>query len=468
MRPAPCRRILSFGRCGTRAAAANCVESQADTDVKVLNFRLIERQRRALRGVGISIALLATCGGALAQQQTTDQLPLPQGQAKTQSNDKRWLITFDSDLRYFAMKQTSPTVPGFIKTQFLYAPISLQFAAIPNDDWKVELGVRAGRIDLTQKSSTGAQLGYTGWTDTTVNGTLTYYGFNGFQPFFALAGNLPTGNSFVKTPIVNVPQDPDVTQVNGFGEGLNVGPTIGVNIPITPDFIATLSLGHTIRGDFTRLGPNLGIAQPGFGPQQRVSPGDVTSLSASLGYQSGRWSFQGSTTFAFEGVTKVDGINFFQTGGKFSLAGAVGYGWTDALSSKLSASFTHTGSNRVPVNAILGNFGLHTETFNSNSNVFSVSFDNTYRIGSWAMGPTVSYLYRDHNSYDSTWAQFVPAKTKWSAGGTVVYAATDSISLNIRAEHYWVKLNRNPGAAPPVPQLDTMGWLVSVGGKVQF
>ena len=414
------------------------------------------------------LLVLSASGAAVAQEQTTKELPLPAGQAKQQSEDRRWQITFDSEWRYFSTKDTAPGSSAYQKTRFTYLPIGLQFAAIPTDEWKVEISVRSGYIDLRQSASTGARAGYSGWTDTSVTGTITYYGFDGFQPFFSLASNVPTGNSSPAGNVAQAPADPDVVQLQNFGEGLNIGPTVGVNIPITKDLLATVSVGHTIRGSYDRLGPNLGVLQPGFGARQTVSPGDVTTAVASLGYQVGAWSLQSSFSYSSETNTKVDLADFFQSGGKFNVSAGVGYAFTDDLAAKLSGSFTHTEKNRVPADAFNGNFALLSEAFNTNSNVFSVGFDTSYRIGSFAFGPTVSYLYRDRNGYDTETSQFVPAKTKVSAGGVVQYAVNDHISFNLRAEHLWVTLSPNPGVLPQVPRIDTDGWLISVGGKAQF
>jgi hypothetical protein len=346
----------------------------------------------------------------------------------------------------------------------------MQFVGIPNDALKIEFGLRSGYLDVRQRSSSAADFGYSGWTDTSINTTLTYYGFDGFQPFASLAANLPTGQSNIVSATVKTPADSDVTQISGLGEGFNLGPTLGVNVPITKDLLATLSAGYTSRGNFIRSGVNaIFINQPGFGPLQDIKPGDVTTVSAAIGYQSGAWSFQASSSFSYEGVTTVDGANFYQTGGRYALSAGLGYAWNEAWSSKISSSFSHTGKNRYPLAPAAGNFQLAQEFFNTNSDAVSVAFDTTYRAGAFAIGPTASYLYRDHNGYDSDTAQFLSAKTKWTAGAAGQYAANDMVSLNARAERLWMTTNAGPFAPlPGVPQFNIDGWIISVGGKAQF
>jgi hypothetical protein len=417
----------------------------------------------------LAMVLSAGCASnAFAQQQTTQQLPLPTGQAQTQSANKQWQITLDSAWNYFSTKETSPTVPGFAKSTLNYAPVGIQFVGIPNDELKVEVGLRTGYMDLRFQNSGGTDTRYSGWTDTSINSTITYYGFNGFQPFASLAANLPTGQSNVSAATMKAAADPDVTQIAGFGEGFNIGPTIGVNVPVTKDLLVTLSAGYTSRGHMQRSGPDIFIAEPGFGAVQDIKPGDLATLTAAIGYQAGRWSLQASSSLSWEDVTKVEGANFYQTGGRFSVSGGVGYAWNDNWSSKVTSSFTHIGKNRYPAAPGAGDFAVMQEFFNTNSDAVGVTLDTTYRIGAFAIGPTASYFYRDHNGYDSDTAQFLPAKSKWTAGGAAQYSITNQISLNARAEHLWMVVGEDPGSVPMLPKFDTAGWIVSIGGKVVF
>jgi hypothetical protein len=413
------------------------------------------------------LAFFRCTSGVLAQEQTTQQLPLPTGKTQTQSEDKRWQLTFDSNWSYFSTKETSPTVPGWAKSTLNYLPIAMQFVAIPNDQLKVELLVRSGYMDLYQASSGGGARRLDGWTDTSVNTTFTYYGFNGFQPFASMAVNLPTGD----TGFVTATGDPDVTNIAGFGTGFNVGPTIGVNIPITRDLLTTLSAGYTARGAFQRPGRNVvNPVGPGAGLVEDFKPGDVTSVNASIGYQSGLWSFQASGSYSYEEITKIDGVGFYQTGGKYSLSGALGYAWNENWSSKISSSFSHIGNNRYPLDPFTGLVFVQ-EFFNTNSDMVNVTIDTTWKMGAFAIGPTASYLYRNHNGYDSNTDFFLPAKSKWTFGGAGQYAATNQISFNARLEHLWMTENEIPGpnAPPPAaPVFKTDGWIASIGGKVVF
>ena len=72
------------------------------------------------------------------------------------------------------------------------------------------------------------------------------------------------------------------------------------------------------------------------------------------------------------------------------------------------------------------------------------------------------YMFRNHNSWISTNALFVPEKTKWTAGGFFTYNVFKDFALNGRVEHYWVNQNATP--ATLVPVVTDNGWLVSLGG----
>jgi hypothetical protein len=77
-------------------------------------------------------------------------------------------------------------------------------------------------------------------------------------------------------------------------------------------------------------------------------------------------------------------------------------------------------------------------------------------------------MYRNHNSWVSTNALFVPAKTKWTAGGFFTYNVFKDFALNGRVEHYWINQNATDllavGDGQRIPVVTDNGWLVSLGG----
>lgn len=420
---------------------------------------------------GFAFALMAgVTAPAFAQLPTTEQLPLPAGSTAAQSFDKRWDVIFNGESRYTFSKTTRDGSPDS-RTRMFYTPFGFQLNGKPTDDFKVEFTARSGRVDARTWNGTTAS-SYVGFLDSSLSLTTTYLGWNGVQPFASLAVNLPTGKTVFGTPTFQMP-DPDFFEVGGFGEGLNIGPTVGVNIPVMPNLILTFSGGFTSRGQFDRDGPGSGIG-PMLGPIQRFNPGDVWTFNSALGYQAGAWSVQLAASHSQETTTTVDGVAFYRAGKRYSVSGSAGYAWNANLSSKISASFSHTNKNDIHPSVFpLGILVL--EAFNSNTNVTTVGFDTTYKQGSFAIGPTLSFLYRDHNGYDPTTFQFVPAKTKWQGGGTAQYAVNEKLSFNGRVEYIWatfdsqpIKINVVPIPGSNVPPIYTTGWLFSLAAVLKL
>ena len=89
-------------------------------------------------------------------------------------------------------------------------------------------------------------------TDTVASGTITYLGLTGLQPFASLNLNLPTGRAALFGSSANARMDGDLVEIGSFGEGLNVGPTVGFNLPVNNTLMLTGSVGYTRRGSFER------------------------------------------------------------------------------------------------------------------------------------------------------------------------------------------------------------------------
>jgi hypothetical protein len=83
----------------------------------------------------------------------------------------------------------------------------------------------------------------------------------------------------------------------------------------------------------------------------------------------------------------------------------------------------------------------------------------------------VSYLHRNTNWIDPLTFGFVPAKTRWSAGAVANYTVSNSINVNGRVEHVWIRENENPGPpafAPIMPAQSGDGWVFALGATVAF
>jgi hypothetical protein len=467
-----------------------------------------------------------TVSGGLQQAIRNENNPLggPSGTTVAgQSHDGRWQAIFNEDTRYYWWRSTlgfahgpafpptsNPlTINSFSKElvplpalalpsgfpapaphgsgSLLYAPIAFQLTGRPIDEIKTEFLLRGGAANGTQ--TTPLMSGQVATqVDTSVTEKVTYLGFAGVQPFASVSINMPTGRTVLFGNSAFARMDPDLVELATYGEGWNVGPTVGVNIPLTQTLITSFGLGYTLRGAYYR--------EDTFDPTSltqgviRLGPGNVSTANATIAYRNGGFVIQGSGSYSMETVTTVDHQPFTKAGDRYLASIAMGNAWTDYLSTTITGIYSHSLRNKV-VDPSVGD--LVVEAFNSNSDLFKAVLDVTVKQNAWSVGPTGSYLFRNNNSWNSTAMEFLPAKTRYSAGGTAGYAVTNTFNLNARVERIWIKENANPdkliaitdsvcpicteqGALPftaivpgsGVPSVTSTGWLFSLAATAQF
>ena len=255
-------------------------------------------------------------------------------------------------------------------------------------------------------------------------------------------------------------------------KGSILAPTLGVNVPITPNLLFTVSSGYTYRGPYTKdTLVNPATLTPFTSPTTNFDPGDQFTENVGVTYQKGDLTVQLLGQAIFETNTTANGTflgtalsgPLYRTGPTFVLANTVSYAWTPTWTTVINDSFSHIGKNQVLAADLPP---LATQLFNSNSNVYLVGMDNQFKYDKFMVGPTVGYLYRDHNAWLSTANVFVPAKTKWTAGGFMSYDVTGSSTVRARLEHYWVSQDANPGLG--LPNLTYDAWMVSFGATAHF
>jgi opacity protein-like surface antigen len=407
-----------------------------------------------------------------------------------------WSETFSTEARYFSWQGTrgTPTnavaFPGPVPLATLgsgselYTPYAAQLVGQSND-LKIEMLMRGGWV-WARQSTAGLTGTVSTATDTVTSGTVTYLGLRGLQPFASLDLNLPTGLAALTAGQINARMDPDLVDISTFGEGFNIGPTLGVNIPLTEAWLLTMSAGYTHRGAYDMEGP---LTPPGGGaaPQAtNIKPGDALTVTAVLGYQAGPLSGKVTGTITENGTTRENDAPFVKPGQRALIAGTASYDWPGDHSgtTTVNASAAHSNRNEVLFQCLMGcPIGLVGEPFNTNSNVFQAGVQHLFNFNKFAAGPAGSFLFRDNNGYEPTTLQFVPAKQRWSAGVLAQYSPTNALSFNARLDRIWTHENLTPGLANgemlsvlagttvtsfSVPVISSTGWLLSVAMTASF
>jgi hypothetical protein len=397
-----------------------------------------------------------------------------------------WSVVAASEVRYFSWTSTRGVPVGVAPTAGhgsgaeVYVPFAVQLVGKPSNDWKIEVLGRGGWVWARQSTA-----GLTGEvetsTDTTASATATYLGFSGIQPFASVNVNAPTGRSALFGSAANARMDPDLVDIASFGEGFNIGPTVGINLPLTSAWMVTTSVGYTSRGSYLRESSldTTNLALPTAQSPVEIGPGDVLTFYAAVGYQAGRLANTLSGSISDEATTSANSAPLYKPGLRYLISDALSYNWQDIGLTTLSLSAVHANRNEV---AFVGTPGLITEAMNTNSNLYRIGLQHLVPIDQFAVGPIGSFLYRDHNGYDSTTLQFVPAKERWTAGALARYAVNDSITLNARVECVWTHEDDRPAPGgqlfsvlanafvpgSPVPQISSTGLQAAFGANVKF
>jgi hypothetical protein len=434
-----------------------------------------------MRGALATVCAVIAATSAVTAADVPATVKAPADAATTVS--RTWSVVFDSDVRYSSWRSNLSFPAGSADSNFrgsgsqLYIPYALQLIGQPNDNLKIEIVGRGGWVRSRQTS--GDRSGEVSTTtDTQLVAAATYLGINGVQPFVSVSFNIPTGKSALFGTAANARMDSDLVDIATFGEGLNVGPTLGVTLALANNLITSFSVGYTQRGTFTREGSTAPVFP--IPPTSEVNPADVVTGTASLGYQVGQLVGTITGTVSSENDTKVDGLAFFRAGMRYVISGTASYTWPDIWGvTNLSASFAHADKNKVLFILPAGT-RFDIEPFNSNSNLYRVGIEHLFVRNNFAAGPIGSFLYRDRNGYDSQTLQFVSAKERWTAGLLARYAATERILFNARVEHVWIHENPSYPASPfslltdsfiptqAVPAISSTGWQGAFGATVRL
>ena len=228
-------------------------------------------------------------------------------------------------------------------------------------------------------------------------------------------------------------------------------PSFGLNVPIAGSLLFTTSVGYTYRGPFNResafstlppgVDPALVANLIDVIPTVRIDPGENTTVTAAINYGAGSFAAGLTGATSWESPTIVRDVPTFRPGLRYLLSFQSSYKWPEKWGvTELTAAAAHSNRNKLVFETATPTL----ERFNSNSNVYRVGLRHLFPVDQFQIGPVASFLYRDHNGYNSTTLQFVPQKTRWAAGMLAQYAPNASVTLNARVEHVWTRENESP------------------------
>lgn len=388
-----------------------------------------------------------------------------------------WTVTSSTEVRLYSWRNDltvsgAPAGSGS-KGSEIYIPYGLQVNGKLTDELELEVAGRGGWVKAKQ-STIGLFGEISTLTDTTVSGTVTYTGMVGIHPFVAIQTNLPTGSAALFGNAANARMDPDLVEISTFGEGFNLGSTLGANFLLSQSLILTTSAGYTNRGRFTQESAlaQISLDRPA---DIAIKPGDDFTVTQTISWMPGAFSTRLTGTLSIDSATAQNGVQILRPGNRYFLQSDSSYTWSELWgATSLSLSAGHSNRNEV---FDVASSALVKELTDTNSNVYRVGLQHSFPIGQFGIGPTASFLYRDHNGYNATTLQFVPQKQRWSAGVLARYSPSENLTFNMNVEAIRIRENENPaldgfkfsafagGLVPSLgaPAISGKAWQTSVG-----
>lgn len=353
----------------------------------------------------------------------------------------------------------------------VYSPLALG-VDYAEQGFKVETRVKGGYVYTAQRTP-GQTAVYSGPTDTQTSFNVVLLTFESVRPQFGVAMNVPTGTSYLPNAQRFTRIDPDLAMVGSYGAGFNINPTAGFVVGLNKDTAISLSAGYAFQGAFMREAINLNT--PGVGAdnlKQYIKPGDVVTANFNVTTQVANTVIYGTFAYMSESSVVINGIESGRAGAKYNTNLTFNTQIDDRWSVNTNLTWSFAEKNDVIVAG-----SLVTEPKNSNSNVVIGSFEPGYLVTErLKLAVNYSFLWRDANFYDVTENQFIPAKTKHTAGVSARYAVSETSSIELRGAHSWIHQDASsfvpvlpaPTLAQVPPDLDYRAWMVSTSANIRF
>lgn len=386
---------------------------------------------------GLFVAALGGCDPVRAGSTAAPISPISENRI-----NETYSAFLDLDFRFSTWQGTRGSnvfAPERGKGTQYYVPLSLGFTYERADAVRIETKMMTGYA-WAQHDTVGQQASINTLVDTQIATTVTFLSPEVFQPFIGLALNMPTGTTYLPGNARFTRMDPDLVETGTYGMGFNVNPTIGVTFALNNSTAMSFGVGYAWMGAFTR--ETVDLVTGDFDIMQRVKPGDTFTANGTISTALQNLMVAASFAFMAETNLLLDDLTIGRKGGRFISNFATAYVIDPRWSLENNFSWSYLTRDKV-ADPVMGS--LLDELRNSNSHVFILSTQPNYMITDrLKIGVNYSLLYRTANSYDAVQEQFVPAKTKQSAGLALSYALSEKAKIDLRLAHFWVVQQDGP------------------------
>lgn len=301
-----------------------------------------------------------------------------------------------------------------------------------DEKMKWELSARGGYAS-TRHGTPDQKANVDTFVDTQLTSTVTLLSMPMWQPFFGLAANLPTGESYLPGVRRFARFDPDLSPIGSYGEGFTLTPSFGFNTAPTAGIVITPTVSYGYRRSFYRDG--FDALTEIHNARNKVSPGDLMTGALNSSIQHDKWTVDLTGSYSVSGTSKTDGVPQSRTGGVIITNARVQYNFTDQFSIAVDGSWNYTLRNTQRENDI-----MVRESKNSNSQLYVMSVrPQLVLTDKLTTHISYGYMHRDKNFYDIFSSSYVPPKNKHTLGTGFDYALTNETSLSVKGARIWVK-----------------------------
>lgn len=301
----------------------------------------------------------------------------------------------------------------------LVAPLTYVGAYQVSPAFDLDLHVKSAWV-TAEADRFGSSFDYSGLSDTVVGATFTGTGYAGWQPFFTIDLNLPTGTSGLTFDESVTLADPDLVDLARYGEGFNANISAGASFFLDPNWTLTAGLGFNARGSY----------EPFAGSSQELDPGDQLTALLRVQYLSETRYASLQLRYRDESVTQLGSNDFVEPGARLELKGEAAFQLDEISTLSLLASASWWGKN-----AYYDFFAdaAVEEAANSNGAVYYGEITYQRDLGAVDLRTFVSIKRRTSNDYDTLDFQFRPQRTIWRVGASIDYALTPATALTLGA-----------------------------------